>query len=228
MRRTLMVAVAVLALAMPQLANATNEQQVVNDAAVAVQRLSTSSGVAANARDLLSRARGVMIIPSLVKGGFIFGAQGGTGVLLSRDPRTGAWSYPAFYAMGAGSFGLQIGVQVSKIMLIIMNDRALNAVMEHEFKIGAEAGIAVATLGGGAEASTTAAGGADIYALAESAGLFGGVAIQGGIVKPRVEQDRAYYGPNVTARDIVLRRAAKNPGAENLRTALRQAANTQG
>jgi lipid-binding SYLF domain-containing protein len=226
MRRILMVAVAALALTVPQLAQAANEQQVVNGAALVVRDLSTGSGLAANARDVLRRARGVMIIPSLVKGGFIFGAQGGTGVLLSRDPQTGTWSYPAFYAMG--SFGLQIGVQVSKIMLIIMNDRALNAVMQHEFKLGAEAGIAVATLGGSAEASTTAAGGADICALAESAGLFGGVAIQGGIVKPRVEQDHAYYGPKFTAQDIVLRRAAKNPGAENLRAALRVAAGAQG
>ena len=224
MRRILMVAVAALALTVPQIARASSEQEVVDDSATAVERLSTSSGVAANARDLLHRARGVMIVPTLVKGGFIFGAQGGTGVLLSRDPRTGSWSYPAFYAMGAGSFGLQIGLEVSKIMLIIMNDKALNAVMRAEFKIGAEAGIAVVTLGGGAEASTTAAGGADIYALAESAGLFGGVAIQGGIIKPRVEQDHVYYGPNVTAQDIVLRRAAKNPGAERLRDVLRQVA----
>ncbi|HXA71696.1 MAG TPA: lipid-binding SYLF domain-containing protein [Stellaceae bacterium] len=224
MRRILMVAVMALALAVPQLAMASDEQEVVDDAANAVQRLSTSSGLAANARDLLHRARGVMIVPTLVKGGFIFGAQGGTGVLLSRDPKTGSWSYPAFYAMGAGSFGLQIGLEVSKIMLIIMNDKALNAIMKSEFKIGAEAGIAVVTLGGGAEASTTAAGGADIYALAESAGLFGGIAIQGGIIKPRLQQDHAYYGPNVTAQDIVLRRTAKNPAAENLRNELRQAA----
>jgi len=224
MRRILMVAVAALALAVPQLAKASDEQQVVNDAVDAMQHLATSSGLAANARDLLHKARGVMIVPTLVKAGFIFGGQGGTGVLLSRDPKTGSWSYPAFYAMGAGSFGLQIGVEVSRIMLIIMNDKALNAVMQSEFKIGGEAGIAVATLGGGAEASTTAAGGADIYALAESAGLFGGIAIQGGIIKPRLQQDHAYYGPNVTAQDIVLRRTAKNPAAENLRNELRQAA----
>jgi len=224
MKRILMVAITALALAVPQLARASDEQEVVDDAATAVQRLSTSSGLAANARDLLHRARGVMIVPTLVKGGFIFGGQGGTGVLLSRDPKTGSWSYPAFYAMGAGSFGLQIGLEVSKIMLIIMNDKALNAVMRSEFKIGAEAGIAVVTLGGGAEASTTAAGGADIYALAESAGLFGGIAIQGGVIKPRLEQDHNYYGPKVTAQDIVLRRAAKNPAAENLRTVLYQVA----
>jgi SH3 domain-containing YSC84-like protein 1 len=224
MRRILMVAVAALALAVPQLAKAASEQQTVDDAVGVVDHLAQGSGVAANARDLLHRARGVMIIPSLVKGGFIFGAQGGTGVLLSRDPRTGSWSYPAFYAMGAGSFGLQIGLEVSKIMLIIMNDKAMNAMMRAEFKLGAEAGIAVATLGGGAEASTTAAGGADIYALAESAGLFGGVAIQGGIIKPLVDDDHRYYGANVTAQQIVLARAAKNPGADRLRETLHQVA----
>jgi len=223
MRRILMVAVAALALAVPQLAKAA-EQQVVDDAVVVVQHLSSSSGLAANARDLLHRARGVLIIPTLVKGGFIFGAQGGSGVLLSRDPKTGTWSYPAFYAMGAGSFGFQIGLEVSKIMLIIMNDRALDAFMRAEFKLGAEAGIAVVTLGGGAEASTTAAGGADIYALAESAGLFGGVAIQGGIVKPLADEDHRYYGANVTAQQIVLARGVKNPGAEGLRNILRQVA----
>jgi len=224
MRRILMVAVAAFALSMPQLAKASDEQQAVDDAVSAVQHLSVATGVASSARDLLHRARGVMIIPTLVKGGFIVGGQGGTGLLLSRDQKTGSWSYPAFYAMGAGSFGLQIGLEVSKIMLIIMNDKALNAMMQDEFKIGAEAGIAVVTLGAGAESSTTAAGGADIYALAESAGLFGGIAIQGGIVKPRVEQDHAYYHRNVTAQDIVLRRAAKNPGAENLRAELRKVA----
>lgn len=224
MRRILMVAVAALALAVPQLANAASEQQTVDDATLVVQHLSSDTGVAPAARDLLRRARGVMIIPSLVKGGFIFGAQGGTGVLLSRDPRTGAWSYPAFYAMGAGSFGLQIGLEVSKIMLIVMNERALNAMMAAEFKLGGEAGIAVATLGGGAEASTTAAGGADIYAVAESAGLFGGIAIQGGIIKPLVDQDHRYYGANVTAQQIVLARSAKNPGADRLRAALRSVA----
>jgi lipid-binding SYLF domain-containing protein len=224
MRRILMVAVAALALAFPQVAKAASEQQTVDDAAVAVQDLSSGTGLAGSARDLLRRARGVMIIPTLVKGGFIFGAQGGTGVLLSRDPKTGIWSYPAFYAMGAGSFGFQIGLEVSKIMLIIMNDRALNAMMSAEFKLGAEAGIAVVTLGAGAEASTTAAGGADIYALAESAGLFGGVAIQGGIIKPLVDDDHRYYNANVTAQQIVLARSAKNPGADKLRASLHSVA----
>ena len=224
MQRILTAIIAVLLLAVPQAARASDQQDTVDEAYVLMRSIRTGSGAATNIRELLHRCRGILIVPELVKGGFIFGAQGGSGVLLVRDPKSNTWSPPAFYTMGAGSIGLQIGVEVSKIALIIMNDKALNAVMRAEFKIGAEAGIAVVTLGGGAEASTTAAGGADIYALAESAGLFGGVAIQGGIVKPRTDQDHAYYGPNVTAQDIVLRRAAKNPGAEHLRSVLRQVA----
>src|SRR5581483_11928543 len=116
-----------------------------------------------------------------------------------------------------------IGLQVSKIVFIVMNDRALNALMSDEFKIGAEAGIAIVTLGAGAEASTTSAAGGDIYAFAQSMGLFGGIALQGGIIKPRLEYDHGYYGPSVRAEDIVLARTARNPGADQLREALAKA-----
>jgi len=216
--------IAAMTLALPRVARAQSNdaQGVVNDAFQVIERIRTGSGAATNAREVLHRARGVLIIPALVKGGFIFGGQGGTGVLLSRDPQTSQWSYPAFYDMGAGSFGLQIGLEVSKVVLIIMNDRALNALMSDEFKIGAEAGIAIATLGAGAEASTTSAGGADIYAFAESMGLFGGIAIQGGIVKPRLPYNHSYYGADVKSEDIVLKGGPRNPGADQLRNDLMQ------
>ncbi len=137
-----------------------------------------------------------MIFPELVKASFILGAQGGSGVLLSRNPATNTWSYPAFYVLGAGSFGLQVGVQLSKIVFIIMSEKALNALMSDEFKVGAEAGIAIVTVGAGAEASTTSAAGADIYAFVPQAmGLFGGLALQGGIIKPRLVYDHEYYSP---------------------------------
>jgi lipid-binding SYLF domain-containing protein len=164
-----------------------------------------------------------MIFPELVKAGFIFGAQGGSGVLLSRDPATNTWSYPALYVFGAGSFGLQAGIQMSKIVFIIMNDKALNALISDEFKIGAEAGIAIVTIGAGAEASTTSAAGGDIYAFAQAMGLFGGIALQGGIIKPRLVYNHEYYGPTVKSEDIVLGLTAKNPGADPLRNALAQA-----
>ncbi len=225
MRRIPMIIAAALLLAAPQIAQAqtSNEQSAVDRAAAAVEALRTGPGAPPNMGELLHNARGIMIFPELVKAGFIFGAQGGSGVLLSRDPATNTWSYPAFYVFGAGSFGLQAGIQLSKIVFIIMSDKALNALMSDEFKVGAEAGIAIVTIGAGAEASTTSAAGGDIYAFATSMGLFGGVALQGGIIKPRVAYDHDYYGPTVRAEDIVLARTAKNPGADPLREALAKA-----
>jgi lipid-binding SYLF domain-containing protein len=226
MRRILTIIAAALALAAPQLASAqvSNEQAAVDRAMAAVEALRTGPGAPPNMGELLHKARGIMIFPELVKAGFIFGAQGGSGVLLSRDPATNTWSYPAFYVFGAGSFGLQAGIQMSKIVFIIMNDRALNALMADEFKVGAEAGIAIVTIGAGAEASTTSAAGGDIYAFAQAMGLFGGIALQGGIIKPRVAYDHDYYGPTVRAEDIVFAQTAKNPGADPLREALAKAA----
>jgi len=102
-----------------------------------------------------------------------------------------------------------------------MNDRALDAVLQDEFKIGAEAGLAIATLGTGAEASTTSHGGPDIYAFAESKGLFVGVALEGGVMKPLPSYDRNYYGPDKSSvRDIVLERAVSNSGAHPLQSLL--------
>ncbi|HXP30651.1 MAG TPA: lipid-binding SYLF domain-containing protein [Stellaceae bacterium] len=219
-RNILMLAFAAALFASPAARAASDQQQAVDSARLSVEAIASSQdSIAQEAHKLMAGSRGVIIIPELVKGGFFFGAQGGTGVLLARD-KDGQWSNPAFYLMGAGSFGLQIGVEVSKVVLIIMNDKALHAVMRNEFKLGAEAGVALATLGAGAEASTTTHAGADIYAFAISKGLFGGVAIEGGVMKPRAEWDKAYYGRAVSVPDIILRHAVDNPGAVRLRSTL--------
>ena len=224
MIRILMI-VAAFALAAPQVAWAqANEQAAVDRATAVVEQLRAGPGAPTNKGELQRKARGIMIFPELVKAGFILGAQGGSGVLLSRDPATNTWSYPAFYVFGAGSLGLQAGAQISRIVFIIMNDKALNALMADEFKVGAEAGIAIATIGAGAEASTTSAGGTDIYAFAQQPmGLYGGIALQGGVIKPRAVYNREYYGPSARAQDIVLGLATRNPGADGLRNALARA-----
>ena len=229
LRRILTIMIAALALAAPQMAWAqtSNEQAAVDRATAAIEALRTGPGAPSNMGERLHNARGIMIFPELFKAGFFFGGQGGSGVFLSRDPETNTWSYPAFYVFGAGSFGLQIGAEMSRIVLIVMNDKALNALMSDEFKIGAEAGIAIANIGTGAENSTTSAVGADIYAFAQSEGLFGGIALQGGIIKPRLVYNHEYYGPEVKSEDIVLRRTAKNPGADALRNALARASGGQ-
>ncbi len=200
-------------------AQVSDEQKVVDGARRTLLALRDDKALGGLARDLIHKARAVLIVPQLVKAGFILGGEGGDGVLLTRDA-SGSWSYPAFCGMGGGSIGLQIGGEVSQIVLIIMTEPALRAVMRDEFKIGAEAGITVVTLGGGTEASTTANAGADIYAVARSTGLFGGVALEGAIIAPSTDWNHAYYGSGVTAEAIVLRRAAANPAADALRSTL--------
>src|SRR5215470_19783461 len=101
------------------------------------------------ARAMLGGAEAVYIVPKLVKGGFIFGAEGGDGVLLHRTGH--GWSTPRFYGMGSASFGLQIGLEKAELVFIINSKRALRGIEKGEVKLGAGAGITVVTLSGAAE-----------------------------------------------------------------------------
>ena len=181
-------------------AAATDQQNHVDKARMTVDDLRKDPEFG-NARDLLHKARAVLIVPGLVKGGFFVGGEGGDGVLLTRTA-TG-WSDPAFYTIASASFGLQIGLEQSEMVLFIMNEKALHAFMQDEFKIGAQAGIAVVTLGSGVGASTTSALGADIVAWASSSGAYAGITLEGSVIKSRPEWDRDYYGRNLTTRQIL-------------------------
>ena len=193
----------------PAHAAASDQQATVDRAAIVVGDLHRDKAFG-NARTLMQRARAVMIVPRLVKGGFFVGGEGGDGVLMTHKAG-GGWSEPAFYAIGSASFGLQIGLEQSEMVMFIMSQRALDAMMHDQFKIGADAGLAVVTLGSGVEAATTAAVGADIVVWASSSGAYAGVSLNGSIVKPQFDQDRAYYGPGVTQRDILFRGTVANP-----------------
>ncbi len=170
-----------------------------------------------NAPDLLRKARAILIVPRLYKGGFFVGGEGGEGVMLARTGH--GWSQPAFYAMGSASFGLQIGLEQSEVVMFIMSQKALDAVMRNEFKIGANAGLAIVTLGSGVGAATTSAAGADIVVWASSSGAYAGITLDGSIIKPSPDADRDYYGRSLTTRQI-LYDAPSNAGTSGLRQAL--------
>lgn len=194
------------------------EQTLVDRSTLTVEDIMTQH-VSEDPRIMLGRARAVMICPQVFKAGFIFGGAGGDCVLLARGGN-GTWSYPAFYGIGSGSVGFQIGVQDSEIVMMILTERGLNAVMDSQFKLGADASVAVASLGGGVGGSTTAAAGADIVAYAMNRGLFAGVALDGSIMSLRSDWNAAYYGRPYSAREIVVQMAASNPGADPLRSVL--------
>jgi len=219
MRRFLLAAIAMAALLAPGFARAQGEAQTLVDrATLALQEMMTQT-VSQDPRNVLQRSRAVMICPRVFKAGFIIGGSGGNCVLLARAGN-GTWSYPAFYGIGSGSVGFQIGIEDSALMLMIMTQRGLNAVMDSQFKLGADASVAIATIGGSVGGATTAAVGADIVVFAETRGLFGGVSVEGSIMSTLSDWNAAYYGQPYAARQIVIQMVAANRGADPLREVL--------
>jgi SH3 domain-containing YSC84-like protein 1 len=154
-------------------------------------------------RIYVQNAYAVFVVPELLRGGFLFGAEYGIGVLLVRDPQTGAWGQPAFYALYGGSFGLQIGGQSSDVVFTIMNQGAVDRLISHGVKIGADAAVAAGRLGAGVGAATTTHFGEDIYVFAKNKGLFGGFWLDGAYVSPKHDWNEAYYGRPVDPREIL-------------------------
>jgi len=194
-------------------------QSLVDRSALTVQDILSSENDRLDAASVLRRARGAVICPQSFRAAFFAGGSGGNCVLLGRDA-AGSWSSPAFYAVGSGSFGFQAGIQDSQTLLLLMNDRALNAIIDRQFKFGADASLAIAHLGGSVEGATTTALGADILSFSRSRGLFAGLALEGSVLNFMPDWNAAYYGREVTARDIVLSMSVHNPGADPLRAAL--------
>jgi lipid-binding SYLF domain-containing protein len=155
-----------------------------------------------SAGDLIRRAKGVLIVPRLIKGGFIVGGEGGNGVLMVRR-RTG-WSDPAFYAIGAASFGLQAGLEQSELILLVMSEKGLNGIMQDQFKIGAQAGITVVTLGSGVEGALSGANLPDIVVWSSTTGLYGGLTIDGSVIRSQPSMDAAYYGRPMRTHDVLF------------------------
>lgn len=171
-------------------------------------------------KKFLPEARGLLIFPALVKAGFIFGAEGGTGVLVARG-KDGRWGYPAFYTLGAASVGLQIGIQDAETILVIRNDKALAAIIKHQGKFGADLGITAGFHGAGMEASTTANLGVDVVAFTNSKiGLYGGATLEGAVIARRRDFNESFYGKGATPEKIVLEGRYKNAQANGLRSVL--------
>lgn len=168
---------------------------------------------------MLKTAVGVAVFPTVYKAGFVIGAEMGNGVILARKS-DGSWGYPAFYTMGAGSVGLQAGAQQAEIVFIIRSTKALQAVIKHQGKFGADAGIAIGHLGSGVEGSVTSNLGLDMVAFTGAKGLFGGGSLEGAAIIRRNDYNKEYYGTEATPADIVLKGNQRNSQADRLRAAL--------
>src|SRR5713101_4227139 len=150
-------------------------------------------------RDLLDRAEAVAVFPSVLKAGFIVGGRGGSGVISRRV--AGGWSAPAFFDLGGGSIGLQIGASSTDFVLLFMNEKAVESLLGDKFEIGGEGSAAAGPVGRSASASTDLRMNAQILSYSRSRGLFAGLELKGVVIKPDNEDNRQVYG--MTARDIL-------------------------
>jgi lipid-binding SYLF domain-containing protein len=127
---------------------------------------------------------------------------------------------PSIRTLKCGSIGLQIGGQASEAVFIIMTEKGLKSVIDHQVKLGADIGVAAGPFGVGAEASTTANLKADILAYTMNKGLFAGVSLEGAVVAKREDWNAQYYGKGATPRGIVVEGKFANPNADKLRATL--------
>ena len=171
-------------------------------------------------RDNFHQAKGVLIIPRMLKAGFILGGSGGRGVLLVRDSHTGQWSQPAFYTLGTASVGFQIGGETAEIIMMVRTQKAVDKLLATSFKLGGDISLTTGPVGQGVKSNVMA----DIYSFARSQGLFGGVALDGTIITTRDKWNIEYYGQTVTPADILISNIVRNPGSVELREAVASAA----
>lgn len=178
-------------------------------------------------RDHLKDARGILIVPQLIKGAFFIGGSMGNSILTVRDEKTNEWSYPAFYTLGGASFGLQFGGQASEVILLVMTQRGVDSLMSTTFKLGADASVAVGPIGRGIEGSTAPNLSADLLSFSKAKGLFAGISLEGAAVAARDGRNTSYYNTPTKTIDILVRRNVSNPQADPLLTVVRKATKLQ-
>ncbi len=194
------------------------QQQLVDRATLTVQDM-VNNRDGTQGQAVLKRARAVLVCPRIFQAGFLIGGQGGNCVLVARAGG-GSWSAPAFYGLAGGSIGFLAGIQDAEVILFIMNDRGLAAILDNQFKLGADASATFVDLGGGIEGGTTAALTADIVGFTRARGLYAGISLSGSLLNSRTGWNQAYYGQPLAARQIVVSMQASNPAADNLREVL--------
>lgn len=215
----LVVGAAVAMAAASPAAAASKANEIVEKARISVQSMSTDAQIGQFVQRHMKNTKGVLIVPQMIKGAFMIGGEGGSGVLLVRG-KDGSWSYPAFYTLGAVSFGLQVGGSASEVMLLLMTDKGVDAIVgDKKVKLGADLGVAAGPVGGGAEAGVTL-GSADVLVYSVSKGAYLGISLEGSIVEPREALNKEYYGAEVGSKPIVIDRKYANRHADGLRAAL--------
>ena len=218
MKRTLWTALLILCFVIPTLAadeekkEAKEDQRLHESAVVLKEILGMPEGIP---KDLLNKSVCVVVYPSVKKAAFIVGGSYGRGVITCRSGKAfnGRWSAPAMFALEGGSFGLQIGAQATDFVLLIMNESGANSVMSSKVKIGADASAAAGPVGRTASAETDVVLKAEILSYSRAKGLFAGISLAGSTLRSDDGGNKAVYGRDISAKEIVRQGKVPAPAA---------------
>ena len=152
--------------------------------------------------EVMDHAKCVAVVPHMVKGGFVVGAEGGKGVATCRT--ASGWSAPAFFMVAGGSWGLQIGVEGIDLVMVFQNDKGMEHLLNSKFKVGGDASAAAGPVGRHASASTDWKMDAEILTYSRAKGAFAGLTLNGAVVKPDEDSMKAIYGADVTERSVLM------------------------
>jgi len=228
MKRMLLIVAGLLALSQISLAgtttNAKAQQDRLQNAGQVMQEiLQVPDDIP---RDLLDKARCVIVMPSVLKAAFVVGGSYGRGTMVCRTGKefTGPWGAPAMYALEGGSVGLQIGGEATDFVFLVMNDRGADSLLRTKVKLGADASIAAGPKGRTASADTDAYMRSEILAYSRSRGIFAGISLEGSTLRPDSEGNRDLYGREISAAEIIRESSVQAPEAgQNLNAALQKA-----
>ena len=153
---------------------------------------------------LISKAKAVIVFPTMVKAGFFVGARYGKGFVSARSRVNGEWGAPAFLYTAGGSLGLQFGAETVDLILLVMTQRGLEGLLSEKFTLGGDIAVAAGPIGRYAEASADVYMQGEIYSYSRSKGIFGGISVKGTVITSDVDANQAYYGKPLTAENILL------------------------
>jgi SH3 domain-containing YSC84-like protein 1 len=194
--------------------DALDAQQLVEKAKLTVDQFQTDPNLA-SLRDYAKKAKGMLILPQMLRAAFIVGASGGSGVLMARDEKANQWRGPAFYTLGGASFGFQAGADAAEVIILAMTERGVTKLLSSQVKLGGDISVAAGPVGGGAAAGTAGLS-ADLISYSIAKGLYGGFSVDGSVAGVREALNHAYYGKPVSPTDILIKGAVKNPQAAPL------------
>jgi SH3 domain-containing YSC84-like protein 1 len=182
-------------------------------------RSSPDKGVA---EELWEKAQCVVVIPEMKKAAFVVGGEYGSGVMSCRT--SNGWSSPVFMQLAKGSWGLQIGAEEIDLVLLVMNRKGVEKLLEDKVSLGADASVAAGPVGRNAAAATNAQLNAEMLSYSRTKGLFAGIDLSGGVLRPDKEALERAYGANVSAKEVVTgtKRVASLDQAAPFIRALRQ------